>query len=33
MTDYTVKRFNPYTREELIAALKEYAELKKVKYG
>jgi len=32
MTDYTVKRFNPYTKEELVAALKEYAELKNVKY-
>jgi 5-methylcytosine-specific restriction endonuclease McrA len=32
MTDYTIKRFNPYTKEELISALKEFAELKKVKY-
>ncbi len=32
MTDYTIKRFNPYTKEEIISALKNYSEQKKVKY-
>jgi hypothetical protein len=32
MTDYSIKRFNPYTREEIILALKEYAKLKKTQY-
>lgn len=32
MTDYTIKRFNPYTKEEIISALKEYAKQKKVKH-
>lgn len=32
MTDYTVKRYNPYTDEELIKAVQEYANKQKIKY-
>lgn len=32
MTDYKIRRFNPYTKEELISALKEFAKLRQVKY-
>jgi len=32
MTDYTIRRFNPYTEDELLSALKEYATQKKVDY-
>lgn len=32
MTDYTIKRFNPYSADELVAALKEYSQLKDTQY-
>jgi len=32
MTDYTIKRYNPYTKQELISALNEYVAQKKIKY-
>lgn len=32
MTDYTIKRFNQYTRGEILTALKAYASRKKIKY-
>ncbi len=32
MIDYTIKRFNRYTKEELVAALKEYATQEKVEF-
>jgi UDP-N-acetylmuramoylalanine-D-glutamate ligase len=32
MTDYTIKRYHPYSKEELIAALKEYAKKHQLEY-
>jgi hypothetical protein len=32
MTDYTIKRYNPYTNEELIKALQDYSREQKIKH-
>lgn len=32
MIDYTIKRFNRYSKEELVAALKEYSKQKNIEY-
>lgn len=32
MTDYTIKRYNPYTDDELIEAIKKYADERKIKH-
>jgi len=32
MTDYTIKRYNPYTAEELIEAIRKFAHERKIKY-